>query len=52
MRRDLSLVKNELSRIHEFGRLAVNAMEALQLMWEICDCYHLPYPDEMCEEEL
>ncbi|MBF1695064.1 helicase-related protein, partial [Selenomonas sp.] len=52
MRRDLSLVKNELSRIHEFGRLAVNAMEASQLMWEICDCYHLPYPDEMCEEEL
>jgi len=52
MRRDLSLVKNELSRIHEFGRLAMNAMEASQLMWEICDCYHLPYPDEMYEEEL
>lgn len=43
MRRDLSLVKNELARVLEFGRLSMNSMEASQLIWEICDCYGLPY---------
>ena len=35
--RDLSLVKNELSRIKEFGRLAENSMLANDLIWEIQD---------------
>ena len=43
MKRDLSLVKNELARVLEFGRLSMNSMEASQLIWEICDCYGLPY---------
>ena len=43
MKRDLSLVKNELARVLEFGRLSMNSMEAFQLIWEICDCYRLPY---------
>ena len=43
MKRDLSLVKNELARVEEFGRLAMNSMEATQLIWNICDCYNLPY---------
>jgi hypothetical protein len=43
MRRDLPLVKNELARVLEFGRLSMNSMEASQLIWEICDCYGLPY---------
>ena len=51
MRRDLSLVKNELLRVQEFGRLAMNSMEATQIIWEICDCYHLPYDFQESEEE-
>lgn len=43
MKRDLSLVKNELVRVQEFGRLSMNSMTATQLIWEICDVYHLPY---------
>lgn len=43
MKRDLSLVKNELARVMEFGRLAMNSMDATQLIWNICDCYNLPY---------
>ena len=39
--RDLSLVKNELSRIKEFGRLAQNSMIANNLIWEIQDTYHI-----------
>lgn len=51
MRRDYSLVKNELKRVLEFGRLAMNSMEASQLVWEICDCYHLPYDLESTDSE-
>lgn len=52
MKRDLSLVKNELTRVLEFGRLSMNSMEASQLIWEICDCYNLPYNlNENSEEE-
>ena len=51
MRRDLSLVKNELLRVHEFGRLSMNAMEATQIIWEICDCYKIPYDFHDGEEE-
>ena len=50
MKRDISLVKNELTRVLEFGRLAMNSMEASQLIWDICDCYHLPYDLEDIEE--
>ena len=51
MKRDLSLVKNELLRVQEFGRLSMNSMEATQLIWQICDCYHLPYDIQDNEEE-
>ncbi len=44
--RDRSLVKNELTRIKEFGRLAENSMQANKLIWEIEEAYHLS------EEEL
>lgn len=39
--RDLSLVKNELVRIKEFGRLAQNSMDANNLIWDIQDAYHI-----------
>ena len=51
MKRDLTLVKNELSRVLEFGRLAMNSMEATQIIWEICDTYKLPYDFQESEEE-
>lgn len=50
MKRDLSLVKNELARVTEFGRLAMNSMDATKLVWDICDCYNLPY-DYLNDEE-
>ena len=40
-KRDKTLVKNELARIKEFGRLAMNSMEANNLIWEIEEVYHL-----------
>ncbi len=39
--RDKTLVKNELARIKEFGRLAMNSMVANNLIWEIQEAYHL-----------
>lgn len=39
--RDKTLIKNELARIKEFGRLANNSMVANKLIWEIEDAYHL-----------
>jgi len=39
--RDLSLVKNELARLKEFGRLSMNSMEANSLIWNIQDAYHI-----------
>ena len=39
--RDLSLVKNELARIKEFGRLSMNSMEANDFIWNIQDAYHI-----------
>ena len=48
-KRDLSLVKNELARIKEFGRLAMNSMEANNLIWDIQEAYHII--DESYEEE-
>lgn len=47
--RDLSLLKNELSRIKEFGRLAQNSMIANNLIWKIQDAYHIT--NESDEEE-
>lgn len=39
--RDLSLVKNELARIEEFGRLSMNSMRANDLIWDIKEAYHI-----------
>ena len=39
--RDKTLVKNELARIKECGRLALNSMVANNLIWEIEEAYHL-----------
>ena len=51
MKRDLSLVRNELARIKEFGRLSMNPMDAESLIWEIRDAYYIT-DDEPDEEEL
>lgn len=47
--RDLSLVKNELARIKEFGRLSMNAMVANDLIWRIQEAYHIE--DDSSEKE-
>ncbi len=39
--RDKTLVKNELARIKEFGRLAENSMISNELIWDIEEAYHL-----------
>lgn len=44
--RDLSLVKNEIERIKEFGRLSMNSMEANDLIWNIQEAYHITEDDE------
>lgn len=44
--RDLPLVKNELARIKEFGRLSMNSMEANDLIWNIQEVYHITETDE------
>lgn len=51
MKRDYTLVKNELHRMIEFGRLATNSMDADKLIWEICDIYHLQYEQVKNERE-
>ncbi|MCH3955347.1 MAG: DEAD/DEAH box helicase family protein [Eubacterium sp.] len=48
--RDTTLVKNELSRIKEFGRLSMNSMEANNLIWDIEEAYHLE--DSYAEEDI
>ena len=45
--RDKALVKNELARIREFGRLAENSMISNELIWDIEEAYHLK--DEVTE---
>lgn len=50
-KRDLSLVRNELARIKEFGRLSMNPMDAESLIWEIQDAYNI-IGDEQDKEEL
>lgn len=47
--RDLSLVKNELARIKEFGRLSMNSMQANDLIWDIQEAYHI-VDDESTEK--
>lgn len=39
--RDLALVKNELARLKEFGRLSQNSMDANNLIWDIQEAYHI-----------
>ena len=43
--RDKALVKNELARIKEFGRLAINSMVSNELIWDIQEAYHLNEDD-------
>lgn len=40
-KRDHSLVRNELSRIVEFSRMAMNPMASQDLIWQIQEAYHL-----------
>lgn len=49
--RDKTLVKNELARIKEFGRLALNSMLANNLIWDIQEAYHLNDTDLKKEGE-
>jgi superfamily II DNA or RNA helicase len=46
--RDVTLVRNELARIKEFGRLSQNSMEAYRLIWAVRDAYKIT--DEELEE--
>lgn len=45
MKKDLSLVKNEVTRAEEFARIALNFMEADTLIQEIKDAYNLNHND-------
>lgn len=45
--RDLSLVKNELDRMKEFGRLSMNSMAANNLIWNIKEAYHIVDEDSI-----
>ena len=49
--RELSLVKNELARIKEFGRLSMNSMEANDLIWDIQEAYHITEEVDDSERE-
>ncbi len=41
MKRDLSLIRNELNRLEEFARISMNAMEANTVIWNIKEAYNL-----------
>ncbi|MBG9797117.1 DEAD/DEAH box helicase family protein [Brevibacillus laterosporus] len=41
IKKDLSLIKNELNRVKEFARIAMNAMEADRVIYQIKDIYNL-----------
>ncbi|QEK11544.1 DEAD/DEAH box helicase [Crassaminicella thermophila] len=41
MKRDISLVQNEIVRMEEFGRISMNAMDSYSLIWEIRELYGL-----------
>lgn len=38
---DLSLVKNELRRMYEFSRIAINSYDTVHIMDDIAEAYHL-----------
>lgn len=46
--RDLALVKSELARIKEFGRLSLSqySMDVNKLIWDIQEAYHITYESE------
>lgn len=44
-----SMVKNEINRMTEFKRLALNRMESDKLIYDIIDAYHLNDDEEMEE---
>ena len=50
IKRDLSLVKNELARLKEFGRLSMNPMDAESLIWDIQDTYSISDDEDLDEE--
>ena len=50
-KRDLPLVKNEIIRMKEFGRLAMNPMDAQKLIWDIQDTYHITDKDLIYQSE-
>ena len=50
IQRDKALVKRELARIMEFGRLAKNSMDANTLIWDIKNTYKLN--DEQIEGDI
>lgn len=52
MSRDVSLIKNEMTRVNEFGRLAMNTMDANQIIWDVLECYHLPYDFNDKEDQI
>jgi len=41
IKRDVTLVKNELIRVEEFGRISMNSMHAYELIWDIKETYGL-----------
>lgn len=41
MKRDISLVQNEIVRMEEFGRISMNSMDSYSLIWEIRELYGL-----------
>lgn len=41
MKRELSLVKNEVARIEEFGRLSMNPTDYLDLLWDLKEAYNI-----------
>ena len=43
------MVRNEVNRITEFKRLALNRMESDKLIYDIIDTYHLNEEEEMEE---
>lgn len=46
MQRDLRLVKNELARIKEFGRVSMDPTEAYELIWNIQEAYQIAEEEE------
>lgn len=50
MKKDLSLIRNELKRVEEFSRIAMNTMESDEIIQEIKETYGLN--EEMVEDSL